>query len=366
VDPRDWLEIVQREYLDGFIRDGGAAVKFAVPTGEEHRHALQEGLRAMAETNGFQFAFVDAQSTKIHLIEQLFHSTARQIDWDALTRAFLARSLAEMGFRVPGSGEDLTVSTLAALNDYEEPLFLTEVSRRLYQRLMRDYAMTREFRLAMFRLCLAQLDPGEDPTLKDALEQWLVGELRLISGLKRALIFQKIARHNARHLLFSLSYWLKACGKSGLVLALDITRYLDASRPSERGSGFYYSTAALLDAYEVLRQLIDATDEMAFCFVGVLAGPEFLTDDRRGLRRYHALYLRVSDEVRDRYRPNPLSALVRLSSAPLPAPSGHQPLPASDGSDHAEPGISQPNLVAEPPETEDRAMRHEGQEVWKR
>jgi hypothetical protein len=179
--------------------------------------------------------------------------------------------------------------------------------------LLRDYGLSREFRLAMLRLCLAQLDPAEDPTLHEAVKQWLVGDLRLVSGVKRALIFQRIARHNARHLLFSLARWLKAAGASGLVLALDIARYADGARPSERGPGLYYSTVAVLDAYEVLRQLIDATDELEHCFVGVLADPAFLADDRRGLRRYHALYLRVSDEVRDRYRPNPFASLVRVS-----------------------------------------------------
>jgi len=106
------------------------------------------------------------------------------------------------------------------------------------------------------------------------------------------------------------AWWVFAA--VGVVLALDVSRYADASRPAERGSGLYYSIAAVLDAYEVLRQLIDATDELEYCFIGVLAAPELLSDEQRGLRRYQALYLRVSDEVRDRYRPNPLSALVRL------------------------------------------------------
>jgi hypothetical protein len=321
MDPNEWLEVVRREYLQGFVHDGGAAVKFVVPATPEARRHLRAGLHRAAEQHGFQFAAVDAESTKIHLIEQLFFAVARQLDWDALARAFLARSLAAMGFRLPearGARDDRSLAALAALNDYPEPLFYTEVSRRVANLLLRDYALAREFRLAMLRLCLAQLDPAEDPTLHEAVKQWLVGELRLVSGVKRALIFQKIARHNARHLLFSLARWLKAAGKSGLVLALDIARYADAARPSERGPGLYYSTTAVLDAYEVLRQLIDATDELEHCFVGVLASPEFLADDRRGLRRYHALHLRVSDEVRDRYRPNPFASLVRVADRRSP------------------------------------------------
>jgi hypothetical protein len=45
--------------------------------------------------------------------------------------------------------------------------------------------------------------------------------------------------------------------------------------------------------------------------VGV-AGPGLLDDPRRGVDNYTALKLRIADEVRDRSRPNPLNAMVRL------------------------------------------------------
>jgi hypothetical protein len=308
----EWLAVVREEYLDDFIAQGGGAVKFVVSTAESGREAVRAGLRDVAIARRYQFALVDAETTRVHLIDQLFHEVARQIDWDALAHEFLVRSLTTMGFRLPAPGDPFSLSAIAALNDYPEPLFQAEVRRGILNQLYRDYTMTREFRLAMIRLCMAGLDPNDQPTLTEAVKQWLRGELRLISALKRALIFQRIARHNARHMLFSLACWLRLAGKSGLVLALDVTRYLDASRPSERGSGLYYSTVAVMDAYEVLRQLIDATDELGYGFVGVLAGPEFLGDERRGLRAYQALYLRVADEVRDRYRANPRAALVRI------------------------------------------------------
>lgn len=55
-------------------------------------------------------------------------------------------------------------------------------------------------------------------------------------------------------------------------------------------------------------------DELEGCLIVVLAGPEFLDDERRGLDRYDAPRLRISDEVRDRHRQNPLASLVRLSA----------------------------------------------------
>ncbi|HTE83112.1 MAG TPA: BREX system ATP-binding domain-containing protein [Dehalococcoidia bacterium] len=313
--PAGWLEVIEREYLKDFIREGGAAVKFLIPQSEQSRVGLRDGLEAAAGRNQFQFAFVDAAETRIHLIDRLFYEVARQIDWDSLAQSYLRRLLADSGLRLPSTSYDFTLRSLSASNGLPEPLFRTQVHGLIINSLYRDYAMSQEFRFAMIFLCQAQLDADENPGLSSAIKEWLRGELRLVSAVRRALIFQKIARHNARHLLFSLAHWLKVAGMSGMVLAIDISRYTDARRPSDREGGLYYTAAATLDAYEVLRQLIDGTDELEYGFVCVIADALFLADDRRGLRAYQALYMRIADEVRDRYRQNPLAALTRLDEA---------------------------------------------------
>jgi hypothetical protein len=311
--PREWLAVVQTEYLEDFVAAGGAAVKFVVPSSEQVRSDVLDGLRAAANADDYQFAVVDASSTKIHLVDKLFHEIARQIDWDGLAHAFVIRLLREEGLEAPPTEAPFSLTAIAALNDRPEMLVRTELRRSIENRLYRDYQMSQEFRLAMIHLCVAQLDPTNDPTLREAIHDWLRGELRLLTAVRRALIFQKIARHNARHMLFSLAHWLKVVGRSGLVLCLDVSRCARFVRVAAREQGLYYSTPAAMDAYEVLRQLIDATDDLQFCFVAVLAGAEFVHDDRRGVRSYQALYLRIWDEVRDRYRQNPLASLVRLA-----------------------------------------------------
>ena len=260
---------------------------------------------------------MDAADVRLHLIDRLFHAVARQLDWDGLARAFLERLLRARGLRLPPASESLSAARLAALNAAPEVLLRTELRAALAHELFEDYAMTREFRLAMFSLCAAQLDPTDNPALEASIKDWLRGELRLVSEVKRALIFQKIARHNARHMLFSLAHWLTLTGKAGLLLVLDVARYAEAVRPAERGAGNYYTTSATIDLYEMLRQLIDATDEVSACFVAVLVGPDFLQlqDDRRGIRSYQALYFRIWDEVFDRNRENPFSSLVRIAAS---------------------------------------------------
>ena len=104
-------------------------------------------------------------------------------------------------------------------------------------------------------------------------------------------------------------------GRSGLVLRLDLERVGVVQRPPiEQREGLYYSKPAALDAYELLRQLIDSADELPGLFTAVMLTPGLVTDERRGLPAYSALQLRVADEVRDRNRANPYAALVRLDA----------------------------------------------------
>lgn len=313
ITPQEWLDTINSEYLQTFIKRGGAAVKFAVPMECIDRNNLLSTLKLYSEQENFLFTSVDGVKTKIHMTDKLFHEIARQICWDELSHAFVEKVFLENGYQLPELREDFNLQRIAAINNREETFLRKEIHSWLEEKIFHDFEMCQEFRIAMIRLCLDQLDAGAaTPFLSNAVKEWLRGELRLMSTLKEALIFQKIARHNARHMLFSLAHWLRVNGKSGLVIALDITRYLISTKSKEPDDGFFYSIPALLDAYEVLRQFIDGTDEMEGCLVVVIASKEFLSDDRRGLNRYDALKLRIYDEVRDKHRQNPLASLVRI------------------------------------------------------
>ena len=186
--------------------------------------------------------------------------------------------------------------------------------RRLEERLLRDPALARELGRAVFRLAQAQLGSSDvEAVEQEAVLGWLQGEEVAATALRPAQLGARIGRHNARALLLSLARLLLSAGWGGLVLVLDYARLAEARRPPlEQRSGVYYSKAAVLDAFEVLRQLIDSTDDLRGVLVLAVVPPELLTDPNRGLPSYTALQLRVADEVRDRRRANPFAALVRL------------------------------------------------------
>ncbi len=315
ISVEDYVGFVEAEYLLGYLDAGGAAVKFAIGQDDDVADAFVERLAAASSAAGYVVAHVDASAIRVHLLEQVFFAVARQVDWDGLAEIAARRSVAAAGYDLP-AGAALSLDALAAHHGVDARELRRDIDRALQTGIHHDYAMVSELRTAMLRLCQAQLRTGQVTDAEHtAVLDWLRGDLRQISALKSALIFRRIGRHNARSLLFSLAHWLAVNGHAGLVVILDIRRLGFARRPSpaER-EGHYYTKASLLDAYEVLRQLVDSTDEMAASLFAVVAAPSFVTDTGRGLDAYQALKLRIFDEVRDRHRDNPYSSLIRLGA----------------------------------------------------
>jgi hypothetical protein len=311
----EYVSFLEDEYLRGYIGGGGTAVKFVVPSDATAAAGFLDEFTAAAQGDGYAVAQVDAAETRVHLLEQVFFDVARQVDWDELATVATRRAVGIAGYPA-SSDQGASLDQLASRYRVDPRELKRDVDRQLQHQVQQDYGMVQEFRTAMLRLCQAQLRSGQVVDAEHAaVLDWLRGDLHQISVLKSALIFRRIGRHNARHLLFSLAHWLAVNDRAGLALVLDIRRLGFARRPSpEERQGYYYTKAALLDAYEVLRQLVDNTDEMANCIVVVVAAPEFLSDVPRGLDAYQALKLRIYDEVRDFNRDNPLSSLIRLGA----------------------------------------------------
>jgi hypothetical protein len=311
--PAAWFAALDDHYLDGFVRGGGATVKFAVCFPGVRPDRVAAELRARAEAAGYLTAHVDAAQTKIHMIEQVFGAIAAQLPWRRLSEAVLTDLARAEHWEVPPEpGPGGLAATLAAHNGLDEASVSIVMQRRISSHVFGDRELARDFRVAMTWLARARLAGGDDEARDEAtIVGWMCGRTPL-SALRPFQIFTRVQRSNARHLLGSTLSWIRRAGYPGLVVTIDGSRLFARERPAD--GSLNYTTAAVLDAYEVFRQFIDATDDLEGLLLAVLVPPEVLDLEPRGrgLGRYPALMYRVYDEVRDSTHPNPLIALIRL------------------------------------------------------
>lgn len=309
-----YLDLVTKDYLGDYVRHGGAAVRFVVAGNDEVALRWHHGLRAAAIADGYLCVSVDAADTRVHLIDQLYAAVAREVDWRDLARRQVRAAWDDLG--LTAATDELTVAAIASHHEVDAREAARSIRRRLEALVLHDPSLAREFRLAVLRLCQAELGTSEVAEAeRDAVICWLRVEPVALPALRSASLYARVGRHNARSLLTSLAAWRARVTGTGLVLDLDLARLAASRRPPlEERVGYYYSKAAVLDAYEVLRQLVDATDNLRGVFVAVTMPPALISDDARGLPAYSALHLRIVDEVRDRRRANPYAALARLET----------------------------------------------------
>ncbi len=316
ISPEAWLDFVQAEYLDGFVKVGGTSIKFAVPLDDSVRSCIEDGITERARSGGYITACVSSADTRVHMVDQLFFRIADQVPWRQLCENVIVKLAREKGFVQPPSGEqEALVHRISSANSTDPDMLSLEARNWIGSAVLRNQSLTRDFRVAVTHLCSAVLIGGPDGESKvEAITDWLSGRNRSVSAVRPYQIFNRITRTNARHLLESLLLWVRFAGFPGVVITWDTSRVTIARNP--RDELLFYTKPAMLDAYEVLRQFIDATDRMKGCLIVVIPAAEFLDIDpsSRGLGAYDALKLRVYDEIHDRRLVNPMGALVRVSN----------------------------------------------------
>lgn len=315
VSLQEWMDRIEQEYIASFIVRGGAAVKFVI--GDEERiSAIHAALCETSRRHGMIPVVADAAATRVHMIQDVFFALSRTLDWEALAQDFLETLLARQGYHWPRPGQAVAIEEVAEGNRTDVILLRRDVRQWLTGGILQDAEMAQDFRTAMTWLCLQRLDAGGSLSPLPILA-WLRGELRQIGALRDAAITARITRHNGRAMLRSVCHWLQRCGRRGLCLCLDVRQFARAGAAA--GEGIRYSPAAVMDGFEVLRQLIDDAEHFAGLLLVVLADEALIGDDpRRSLGAYQALKMRVWDDVRAEERDNPLAPLVRLAAAPLP------------------------------------------------
>ncbi len=311
IDSGTWLDLIEREYIRDFITGGGAAVKFAIGD-HDALTRVRERLASISGRHGLLQVPIDTRTTKLHMIQDVFFAVARAVDFDDMAQSRVEEMFRRNRYDWPSPGQPVPIQTVADTNKVDLILLDRDFKKWLTADIMRDDRMAQDFRVAMTQLCRLRLQPDDrDSGVVEPILEWLRGDLRTVGSLKQLQINTKITRYNARAMLRSLCQWFRSCKKPGICLTLDI-RQLGKDR-GDIGDGLKYSPAAVMDAFEVLRQVIDDADQFEGLFVVVFADEAFLEgDSRRSVEAYTALKMRIWADVHARGRDNPLAPLVRL------------------------------------------------------
>jgi hypothetical protein len=315
IQPNEWLRFAEEEYLNGFIRDGGAAMKFAVPLDDSVRPELMTGLAGISSQAGYLLIRINAAETRIHMVDEIFFRTAEQVPWHSLSEKVIAKLASECGYSWAATTEGPLYVRLAEKNQVDPQMLLLDLKKAIGNKVFKQRSLSRDFRVAMTHLCIAELAGGPDgDTTITVLTDWLMGHNKAVSAVKPYQIYRKINRATARYFFESLIHWLRFAEYPGVVILLDTQRVMLPRNQTD--PGFFYTKATLLDSYEVLRQFIDGADQLEGCFIVVVPHTDFLQDSKRGLAAYEALKFRVFDEIRDKSLVNPMASLVRISTTP--------------------------------------------------
>lgn len=313
----DWLRFIGDEYLNTFIREGGAAVKFVIPPAEQKGY-LSAAFKQCCRELGYLFIALDAarSDTRVYMPQDLFFRLAEQVDWRVLARRAILRLAETSGLAVAGINPTAAANiygAIAAANGIETNSAYRDLRPLLEREVAKNAGMAKDFRVAMTQLCVYEnVDHPKDYAAEPILN-WLKIPKR--TGVNYFSIYTPINRTTARYFIESALYWIRWAGRSGTALLLDNSRVTINRNP--RDGRRYYSRAMTVEHYELLREFIDGVDRLTSALLVVASSPEFLDEDAgsraRGYGIYPALRTRVMDDVRDRNRVNPAASLVRLS-----------------------------------------------------
>jgi len=286
-----WIGVLQKYYLSGYISDGGSAFKMALTGDEESPAEVLNRLRNIAGFEQCLYVQVSAAKTRIDRIEQIFHEIARQIDWAAFSNREAQRLLSEAGYSTVPNAQDIDVNAIALLNGSSVEDLSGNIRRTIKNKIQSDHSVCKDFRTAIAKLCGARFFPKTlTPSDTDTIIGWLCGQNVSLKALRELGIYSRIGRQNARDMLKALSLWLGSEFNIPLIIGLDLSQLVVEKRKGlPTDEDVVYSRNNCLDAFEVLRQFIDDTDDTSYCLICGIGTSELETSAKRSIFGYYAL-----------------------------------------------------------------------------
>jgi hypothetical protein len=300
-----WQEIWNREYLLEYIPSGGSTVKILVADNEHLGQIVDATINTACEAQ-FITALVDSSVTKCHLVQEMFFSVSRKIDWDPPIDRWLTQFLEHEGYLVPDGVPLSNLEAIAAASGVGDKTIARAAIRFIEEQVMNDKSLWYPFRIAMAAYCSGRIGRGGvNHQHNDLILAWLRGQSVSLPRLRSLRIMERIGRHNARPMLISVARLCRKLGIPGICIVINLTAVYSPSETPVR-----YARTALLDLYEMLRQFIDETEEMSNLAIVAVASRGIIDNPKLSYDNYDAFKMRVVNDVRDRIIDNPLNTLV--------------------------------------------------------
>lgn len=283
-------------YFEDFIAAGGSSIKFVSGrkgAGKTHLITLAAVDAAAA---GLLPVTLDADDILLSDFSSLYRAVFNSLDIIPLVEKIANDTAMDLGYGwTPESGK----SFMDFLSDADQldPVTRREVRTAIKQRFSGNPYMDVNFASACSLLAgdhigmLDLEDNGRQTVLK-----WLRGEKDMSIPSLRALGMStyKIDKANARYMLRSLCELVRLSGYKGLFISVD---NLDVLASSTALGKNHYTKMRRDDTYESLRQLIDDIDTFRYVFFLFAFDRILVDDERKGLKSYHALWLRMQNEI---------------------------------------------------------------------
>lgn len=293
------LEFLTTEYLGWYIKTGGSKIKLLMDKDGTRVTEVLHALCRAAAAHGYAIAYLDAAAVaKINLFSNIYQAMVRDLDLAALVSDYCCRVVGALGYdagEIP-AGSDFVAWACEKHGRVPERL-RREVQERLERDLFRNRFINRSFATVVLQLAASALGAVEKKLSEEdgvLLYTWLRGEEVPLRDLRRFHVYTRIDRYNARLMLRSMVELARLAGKAGLFLAVDRLEILLSQKETGRA---LYGKAARDEFYESVRQLIDGIDALSFMMVVLGFHRELADDEKKGLRSYEALWLRIQHEV---------------------------------------------------------------------
>ena len=290
-------DFISRQYFDFYIPQGGSKIKFLTGrpgTGKTHFMRL---LEASAGSRGFMTVSFSAKEIWLHDFKEIYLEILRQCDIEYLLHCCADNMIRELGYDPSGIPQGKTLMDHLAEQGLADALTRNEIRSSLRQHFTRNPLLDNGFAACCSLLvgnCLGH--PVLESTSSELIMAHLHGDKTVRLSQLRAIGLSpsRITKHNARHLLRSLSEIVKLAGFSGLLVLIDDLEILQ--QPKSEGI-IRYTKLRRDDAYENIRQLIDDIDSMRYIMFVLAFRRDLIDNESYGIKSYQALWFRIQSEV---------------------------------------------------------------------